>query len=99
MLGPSWLDRMRKRPREIDPATAAHERNAQYVRAVDPRFFDLQVDRTFLIEVFFITCSRSFLRAVHHEQLRPKFISNTRLKKGALCLEKSIRSIKNDMVR
>ena len=60
---------------------------------------DLQVDRTFLIEVFFIPCGRSFLRVVRHEQLPPQFISNARLKKGASCLEKSIRSIKNDMVR
>jgi hypothetical protein len=57
------------------------------------------VDRTFLIEVFFISAARKFLRAVDHEQLPPKFSPNTRLTKGVLCPEKSIPSIKNSTVR
>src|SRR5260370_27229679 len=57
------------------------------------------VDRTFLFKVFSISAARKFLRAVHDEQLRLKFRSNTRLTKGVLCPEKSIRSIKSSSVR
>ncbi len=67
-----------------------------------PRLTDLTnavVDRTFLLEVFLISAAQKFLRAVHHEQLLPKFSSNIRLTKGVLCPEKSIRSIKSSMVR
>jgi hypothetical protein len=60
---------------------------------------DSHVDRVFLFEVFLISGVQKFLRAVHHEQLPPKFSSYTRLTKGVLCPEKSIRSIKNSTVR
>jgi hypothetical protein len=36
---------------------------------------------------------------VHHEQIPPKFSSNTRLTKGVLWPEKSIRSIKSNTVQ
>jgi hypothetical protein len=49
---------------------------------------DSHVDRSFLIEVFLTSAARKFLRAVHHEQILPKFSSNTRLTKGVLCPEK-----------
>ncbi len=60
---------------------------------------DSHVDRTFLIEVFLVSAAQKILRAVHHEQIPPKFRSNTRLTKGMLCPEKSIRSIKSSTVR
>jgi hypothetical protein len=60
---------------------------------------DSHVDRTFLIEVFFISASRDFLKAVHHEQRQPKFSTNTRITKGVLCPEKSIPSIESATVR
>ena len=66
-------------------------------RAIDA--IDSRVDRTFLIEVFFISTAQLFLRAVHHEQSPPEFSLNTRLTKGVLCLEKSIHSIKSSTVR
>src|SRR5690348_14095050 len=56
-------------------------------------------DRTFLFEVFLTSAAQKFLRAVHHEQLPPKFSSNSRLAKGMLCPEKSIHSIKSSTVR
>jgi hypothetical protein len=60
---------------------------------------DSHVDRTFFIEVFLIASAQKLHRAVHHEQAPPKFSSSTRLTKGVLCPEKSIRSIKNSTVR
>ena len=60
---------------------------------------DSQVDRAFLIEVSLVSAAQKFLRAVHHEQIPPKFSSNTRLTKGKLWPEKSIHSIKSSMVR
>src|SRR6266446_6016255 len=36
------------------------------------RTIDPHVDRTFLIEVFFLSAAQKFHRAVHHEQLPPK---------------------------
>src|SRR6267142_574028 len=60
---------------------------------------EAHVDRTFLFKVFSISAARKFLRAMHDEQLRLKFSSNTRLTKGVLCPEKSIRSIKSSTVR
>src|SRR5260370_906666 len=60
----------------------------------EPTHTDSQVDRTFLIEVFLLSAAHRVLRAVHHEQLPPKFSSNTRLTKGVLWPKKSIRSIK-----
>ena len=60
---------------------------------------DSHVDRTFLIEVFLVSGAQKFLRARHHEQIPPKFSSNTRLTKGVLWPEKSIRSIKSSTVR
>jgi hypothetical protein len=60
---------------------------------------DSHVDRTFLIEVFFISAAQKLLRAVQHEQVPPKFSSNTRLAKGLLCPKKSIRSIKSSTAR
>jgi hypothetical protein len=60
---------------------------------------DSQVDWTFLIEVFLFSAAKKFFRAVRHEQLPPKFSSNTCLAKGMLCPEKSIRSIKSSTVR
>ena len=59
---------------------------------------DSHVDRTFLIEVFFISACRNFLKAVHHGQVQPKFSTNTRLTKGVLCPEKSIPSIESSTV-
>ena len=59
---------------------------------------DSLVDRTFLIEVFFISTAQMFLRAVHHGHLRPKFRSNTCVTKGVLCPKKSIPSIKSSTV-
>jgi hypothetical protein len=60
---------------------------------------DSHVDRTFLFEVFFPPAAQKVLRAVHHEQIPPKFSSNTRLTKGVLWPEKSIRSIKSNTVQ
>src|SRR2546425_9619011 len=60
---------------------------------------DSHVDRTFLIEVFLVSGAQKFLRARHHEQIPPKFSSNTHLTKGVLWPEKSIRSIKSSTVR
>jgi hypothetical protein len=50
-----------------------------------------RVDRTFLFEVSLLSAAQKSLRAAHHEQLPPKFRSNTRLTEGVLCPEKSIR--------
>ena len=60
---------------------------------------DSHVDRAFLIAVPLISVAQRFLRAVRHEQIPPKFSSNTRVPKGVLCLEKLIRSIKSSTVR
>jgi PhnB protein len=49
---------------------------------------DSRVDRRFLIEVLLISPGQKFLQAVHHEQLRSKFSSNTGFTKGAFCLKK-----------
>ena len=61
--------------------------------------FDSQVDRVFLLEVLLISTAQRFLGAVRHEQLPPKFSSNTHLTKGVLCPENSIRSIRSCTVR
>jgi hypothetical protein len=45
---------------------------------------DSHVDRTFIIEVLFISTAQKFLRAVHHE---PKFSSNTRRVAARLIVE------------
>ena len=60
---------------------------------------DLEVDRTFLVEVLLVSSTQKFLRAVLHELLPPKFVSNIGLTKGVLCPEKSIRSIRSCTVR
>jgi hypothetical protein len=60
---------------------------------------DSDVDRTFLIAVLLVPAAQEFLRAVHHGQTPSKFSANTRLPKGVLCPEKSIRSIKSSTVR
>jgi hypothetical protein len=49
--------------------------------------FDSQVDRAFLVAVLLISTAQKFLGAVRHEQLPPKFSSNTHLAKGVLCPE------------
>jgi hypothetical protein len=42
---------------------------------------DWQVDRAFLVDVLLISTAQKFLGAVRHEQLPPKFSSNTHLSK------------------
>jgi hypothetical protein len=58
-----------------------------------------QVDRAFLVEVFWIPTAPKFFGVVHHEQVRPKLIPNTDFTKGVSWPKKSIHSIRNCMVR
>jgi hypothetical protein len=60
---------------------------------------DSQVDLAFPVKALLIFAAQKFLGAVHHEQLPPKFSSNTYLSKGVLCPGKSIRSMRNCTVR
>jgi hypothetical protein len=58
-----------------------------------------QVDRAFLVEVFWMPATPKFFGVVHHEQVPPKLIPNTYFTKGVSWPKKSIHSIRNCMVR